>query len=641
MSVRFQVAVGTGLATLALALLAVALHSAFLIDHPVRAAEADDANYASPLEVLLSSDGARLYVLCQQSEEVRVLDAATYAVIKTIAVGKVPRGFSLSPDGARLFVTNSWDDTLSVIDTRTLAVTATWPVGAEPSSVVEDRAGKRLFVANRISNDVAVLDAQTGAEEKRLLAGRGSSYLTLSPDGSRIYATHVYPNPPRVRTELDNRTAPESEITVIDTTRAVVVDRMPLDRIAGVFHLAFSSDGRLGAVAEYHPKNLVPLAHLEHGGAFAYTLTIFGADVGKTSIEVPLDELERYASQPFGVAIAPDKSRIYVTIGGSECVIVIDIPRLMRFIQSRPRPQSGSFAYDLSASANYVVARIPVGHNPRGLALSRDGRRLFVANRLEDTISVIDTRGNRVAATIKLDGPKTISAQRHGEQTFYTARQSFQGQIGCASCHIDSTFDGLTWDLEPDGFGRDIVDNKMLEGVKGTEPYKWNGGNPNLPTECGPRTEKYFWRSENYDSLTLADLTIYIRNMPTRPNRWKLPGREMTPAQERGRALFTRDTDKFGKPIIEYNRCSYCHSGPKGTNQKLFDVGTRKPTDNSGLLKSPPLTEIALTSPYLHDGSARTLEEIWTVYNPEDKHGRTNDLTKDELNDLIEYLRTR
>ena len=641
MSVRFQVAVGTGLATLALALLAVALHSAFLIDHPVRAAEADDANYASPLEVLLSSDGARLYVLCQQSEEVRVLDAATYAVIKTIAVGKVPRGFSLSPDGARLFVTNSWDDTLSVIDTRTLAVTATWPVGAEPSSVVEDRAGKRLFVANRISNDVAVLDAQTGKEEKRLLAGRGSSYLTLSPDGSRIYATHVYPNPPRVRTELDNRTAPESEITVIDTARAVVVDRMPLDRIAGVFHLAFSSDGRLGAVAEYHPKNLVPLAHLEHGGAFAYTLTIFGADVGKTSIEVPLDELERYASQPFGVAIAPDKSRIYVTIGGSECVIVIDIPRLMRFIQSHPRPQSGSFAYDLSASANYVVARIPVGHNPRGLALSRDGRRLFVANRLEDTISVIDTRGNRVAATIKLDGPKTISAQRHGEQTFYTARQSFQGQIGCASCHIDSTFDGLTWDLEPDGFGRDIVDNKMLEGVKGTEPYKWNGGNPNIPTECGPRTEKYFWRSENYDSLTLADLTIYIRNMPTRPNRWKLPGREMTPAQERGRALFTRDTDKFGKPIIEYNRCSYCHSGPKGTNQKLFDVGTRKPTDNSGLLKSPPLTEIALTSPYLHDGSARTLEEIWTVYNPEDKHGRTNDLTKDELNDLIEYLRTR
>ena len=56
-----------------------------------------------------------------------------------------------------------------------------------------------------------------------------------------------------------------SEITVIDAARAVVVDRMPLDGIAGVFHAALSADGRLGVVAEYHPKNLITLAHLEHG----------------------------------------------------------------------------------------------------------------------------------------------------------------------------------------------------------------------------------------------------------------------------------------------------------------------------------------------------------------------------------------
>ena len=35
-----------------------------------------------------------------------------------------------------------------------------------------------------------------------------------------------------------------------------------------------------------------------------------------------------------------------------------------------------------------------------------------------------------------------------------------------------------------------------------------------------------------------------------------------------------------------------------------------------------------------------TLEEIWTRYNPDDKHGVTNDMTKDQLNDLIEYLKT-
>ncbi len=637
---HIQPSLAAGLCALATALLCVMFWRPGIADAAIAPADGAEAGYASPLEILFSLGGERIYVLCNESDEVRVLNAATYAPIKSVGVGHQPRGFSLSPDGTRLFVVNSWDDTLSVIDTRTLEVMATWPVGAEPSGVVEDATGKYVFVANRISSDVAVLDAQTGVEEKRLLAGRGASYLTLSPDGRRVYATHIYPNLPALRTGLENRTPPESEITVIDAQRAEVVDRIPLPSIAGVFHVALSADGRLGAVAEFHPKNMIPLAHLEHGGAFAYTLTLFGAAVGRP-VEIPLDEIDRYASQPFGVAIARNGSRLYVSLGGSESVLAIDVQQLLQFVHSRPRPGSGSFAQDLSASGNYVIARIPVGHNPRGLALSNDGSRLYVANRLDDTISVIDTKTLSVAKTITLEGPRTARALRRGEQTFYSARYSFQGQISCSSCHIDSTFDGMQWDLEPDGFGRDIVDNRPIEDLVGTEPYKWNGGNPNLPTECGPRTEKYFWRSENYSDRQLADLVLYIRSLPARPNRWRLPGGELTPAQERGQTIFQRSIDKFGEPIPEGNRCSYCHSGPKGTVQKSFDVGTKKPSDDSGMLDTPQLTNIALSAPYLHDGSARTLEEIWTIYNLEDRHGRTNDLTKDELNDMIEYLRTR
>jgi YVTN family beta-propeller protein len=622
---------GVVLAVIVFAILGIPVRAA---ENPSRTGEA--LTYASPVEMLFSADGTRLYVLCQGSDDVRVLNAATYKEVRTIPVGHVPRGFSLSRDGNHLFVANTWDDTVSVIDTRTDNVAATWPVRGEPSSVVEDRDGKRLFVAGRISNDVAVLDALTGAEEKRLAAGRGASYITPSPDGSRLFVTHVYPNPTRQPTINGNRTAPQSEITVIDTARAVVTERIPLVNIAHGFHVAFSRDGRLGVAAEMHPKNLVPLAHLEHGGAFADTLTLFGADVGRP-VEVPLDELERYAVRPFGVAIAPDKSRLYVSSEGSEIVTVIDVSRLLAFAHTHP----GSSAQDLAASAHYVIARVDVGRDPRGLVFTRDGGRLLVANRLDDTITVIDVHTNRVVKTVQLASPAQISVLRHGEQTFYTARYSFQGQIGCANCHIDSTFDGLTWDLEPDGFGRDIVDNRLIEDLRGTEPYKWNGGNPNLPTECGPRTEMYFWRSETYDDLTLTDLVVYIRGLPPRPNRWRQPYAELSPAQERGKALFGRSIDKFGNPIPEANRCSYCHSGPKGTGQKSFDVGTRKTTDNTGLLDTPQLTNIALTAPYLHDGSARTMEEIWTVFNPDDKHGRTNDLTKDELNDLIEYLRTR
>jgi len=588
------------------------------------------AVYASPVELLFSPDSDRLYVLCSGSDEVRVLNRSTFAVIKTIAVGHVPRGFSLSAAGDRLYVANTWDDTVSVINTRSMAVDATWPVAAEPTSVVADRAGRRLFVANRISNDIAVLDARTGVEEKRLIAGRGASYLTLSSRGDRLYATHVYPNLGA------HRTAPESEITVIDPVRATVTERMALHAVAGAFHAAISIDGRLGVVAELHPKNLVPLAHVEHGWAFADTITLFGADVGN-QVEVPLDELERYASRPFDVVISPDKAHIYVSSSGSEIVTVVDTKRLINYVHTH----AGPYMQDLSASANYVSARISVGHDPRGMVLSRDGHRLLVANRLDDSISIIDTLSNRVISTSHLAGPAKLSSLRHGEQTFYTSRYSFQGQFGCANCHIDSTFDGITWDLEPDGFGRDIVDNRLIEDLRGTEPYKWNGGNPDIPTECGPRTEKYFWRSQTYDDRTLADLALYMLNLPPRPNRLQLAHRQLTAAQERGKAIFERVTDRFHLAIPEQNRCSYCHSGAKGTSQRSFDVGTRKVTDNSGLLDTPQLTNIALTAPYLHDGSARTLEEIWTMFNPNDKHGRTNDLTKDQLNDLVEYLRMR
>ena len=95
-----------GLSATALTFFSVALWTGSPVHADEHRGSVEDVDYASPLEVLLSPDGARLYVLCQQSQEVRVLDAASYAVIKNIAVGRVPRGISLSPDGARLFVTN-------------------------------------------------------------------------------------------------------------------------------------------------------------------------------------------------------------------------------------------------------------------------------------------------------------------------------------------------------------------------------------------------------------------------------------------------------------------------------------------------------------------------------------------------------
>ena len=591
--------------------------------------DSGEAKYLSPREMVLSNDGRWLYVLCEADDEVRVVDTRTGGVVKKVAVGHVPRGIALSADGTRMYVANSWDDSVSEIDTGTFEVVRTLTTGFEPNGVQPDVQGKTLYVANRLSNDISVIDLGSGQEIKRLAAGRGASYLALSPDGKSVYATHVYPKIGA------HRTPPESEVTVIDTERQMVVGRKPLHNVAGLFHTAVSSDGRLVVAAELRPKNLVPLAHVEHGWAFGDSLAIFGDDVNGV-VQVPLDELERYVAMPFAVAITPDKRKLYVSSAGSDVITVIDIQKLLGFV----RETNGPIANDLSASANYVLTRIAAGRNPKGMVLSRDGSRLFVANRLDDSISVIDTANDVVVSTIGLGGKPDMTSLRRGERLFYSARFAFQGQFSCANCHIDSTFDGLQWDLEPDGFGVDIVDNRSIEDLGGTEPFKWNGGNPNMATECGPRTEKYFYRSQSYTSAELADVVTYVMALPYRPNRYRLPGGELTAAQERGKRIFERTTNKRGEPIPETNQCGYCHSGPKYTNTKLADVGSGKPTDRSPLVDVPQLPNVAYSAPYLHDGSAKSMEEIWTVFNPHDTHGVTNDLQKDELNDLIEYLRT-
>ena len=612
------------IAIVAVALLAVAASPA-----AKQSAALPKERYLSPLEMVSSPDGRLLFVVCQDSDEVRVVDGQSSRVTGSVAVGHMPRGIALSPDGRQLYVTNAWSDTVSVIDVAALQVVRTLATGSEPSGVVSDRDGTTLYVANRLSGDVSVIDLKSGQETKRLLAGRGASYLALSPDGKWIYCTHIYPNPGAFRSQ------PNSEITVIDTERQTVVERKPLHNVAGVFHVAVSADGRLGVAAQLRPKNLIPLAHVEHGWAFGDSLTLFGDDVGGT-VQIPIDELDRYYALPWGVAITPDKSKIFLTTAGSQSVTVINVSSLLKTVRTRHR----SFVNDLSASADYVQTRIPVGHNPRGVLLSPDGKRLYVANRLDDNLAVIDTATEKVIATIDLGGPKNVDALRRGERLFYTADFAFQGQFGCANCHLDATIDGLQWDLEPDGFGKDIVDNRSLENLAGTEPFKWNGGNADMPTECGPRTEKFFFRSQSFNQQQLTDLVTFVFSLPYRPNRARLANGDLTPTQERGKAIFERTTYKNGKPIPDSNQCGTCHSGPKYTNQKQVDVGTGKPTDRSPVIDVPQLPNVAYSAPYLHDGSARSLEEIWTVFNPKDTHGVSNDLTKDELNDLIEYLKT-
>jgi hypothetical protein len=57
------------------------------------------------------------------------------------------------------------------------------------------------------------------------------------------------------------------------------------------------------------------------------------------------------------------------------------------------------------------------------------------------------------------------------------------------------------------------------------------------------------------------------------------------------------------------------------------------------LIDTPSLIGLRRSDPYLRDGRAKTIEEIFTKYNREDKHGRTSHLNEQQIMALAEFLR--
>ena len=95
--------------------------------------------------------------------------------------------------------------------------------------------------------------------------------------------------------------------------------------------------------------------------------------------------------------------------------------------------------------------------------------------------------------------------------------------------------------------------------------------------------------------------------------------------------------------------CAVCHSGPYYTDSSLkqpfnlHDVGTGNddPSEKMGpKYDTPTLLGVYRTAPYLHHGKAKTLLDVLTVCNKEDKHGKTSHLKAEELDDLVAFLRS-
>lgn len=619
---------------------------------------AEDGRYLTPVNVAVIPDG-RLLVACEGSNSIAVVEADG-RVAAQIRVGHRACDIAVAPDGRYAYVSNRLGGTVSVIDLVSLVVTNEFSVGAEPHGLHLDSAGEVLYVCNTGQDTISVIQASSGRESQRIVAGRGPWSIARSNDGRHAAITSVRPDP------VPFREPPQSELTVLNLETKRVARRVTIPE-ANMLHGIVAIPGRREFLFTLvRTKNLVPMTRLQQGWVMTHGLGVLRDD-GRVD-QVLLDEPNRAFPDPTGVAVSPDGRIALVTSGGADEVAVIDVSALLSLLDSSSVDDRRELLPNhLGYASRFVVHRLRVGGNPRGVVFSPDGLRAFVANALDDSISVINTSSWTVAQTWSLGGPTDITVIRRGQRLFHSAAKTFGRQFSCASCHPDGHMDGLTFDIEADGLGLHPADNRTLRGIFDTAPFKWEGTNPSLHRQCGPRLAVFFTRLEPFTPEDLKALVWYESTieLPPNPNR---SADGLSPSQYRGRLVFQRAHDNAGREIPLAQRCSFCHDSPYFTNRavvpqrnvlwfdfpveldrfELFnddefgDLGALYYLESGAHLNHldvPHLTNIYQGGPYLHNGAARTLEEIWTRFNPTEDHGRAVDLTRRQFNDLIAYLK--
>jgi YVTN family beta-propeller protein len=604
------------------------------LSHPTRLPHvAAGPRYKTPLALSLRPKSSELWVACEASDSVVVVDTRSRKVIAEFATGGAPTDIAFTPDGARAFVTNRQDDTVTAFDAAARTPLGLVKTGDEPHGIRTDREGKLVYALNTSSDDITVFDSQSLQHVKTLAGGRGPWALALSPDGNTFLVSNMYSHLTGARQNL------RSEVTVIDAASGRVSDRYPVPGANLMMSVAWHPSGRYGIATLNRTKNLVPMTRLLQGWTITNGIAVVFPN-GRVD-QLLLDQPGLGFADAAGVTFTPDGRYALVTSSGTNRVAVIDTAKLIALLQATPKERRETVLPNhLGQSAAFVVKYLDVLDAPRAVLAAPDNTVAYVANSRDDSLSLIDLRTLAVAGRVDLGGPKEITKARFGERMFHSASVSFHRQLSCSSCHPDGHVDGITYDIEADGIGISPVDNRTLRGILDTAPFKWEGTNPTIGYQCGPRLSVFFTRLHPLDPEQLAAVEEYITTIPRPPNRYHTPGEPYTPAQRRGKLIFERTTAADGRAIPNEGQCIYCHYPPYFTVRRRFDVGTRQANDRTGLLDVPHLNNIYDSAPYLHNGMARTLEEIWTVCNPYDKHGFTNDLTKDQLNDLIEYIKT-
>ncbi len=565
------------------------------------AAQADPGPDRSPIDLALTADGAWAVTANATSDTASLVDLAAGRAVAEVPVGRRP--FAVALQGRRAVVTNTLSDSLTILelDPPRLSVLATFPVGDEPRGVVLSRDGSRAFVALGGEDAVAAVDLAERKVAARAPAGDEPWHVARTPDGSRLAVSNAL-----------SMTVSVHDAATLERLYAVAM------RGHNLRHLAVSPDGRWAYVPNVAERGLpTSKENIDRGWVVGNRLSRVPLAEEGPREAIALDPRGRAVGDADGVAASPDGSRIAVSAGGTHELLLISLP--LPFV-AYGGPGDHIDPALLKDRARF--RRVDLGGRPLGLAFTPDGARVVAANYLLNSLQVVDAAEGKVLRTISLGGPAEPSLARRGEAIFHDAARSFNQWYSCHTCHAEGHTNGATFDTMNDGRYGNAKKTLSLRGVARTGPWTWHGWQADFRKSLA-HSMKTTMQGPEPPAADVEALEAFLRGLDFAP-----PARAADDAARRGEAIF------------KAKGCDACHAPPDYTSAEAYLTGLEEPGDAHKGFNPPPLRGVGTRNPYLHDGRARTLEEVLRKHHRPSKLGGQPDLTPEELADLVSFLRS-
>ena len=524
-----------------------------------------------------------------------------------VAVGKGTAGKE------RIFVT-TFDKygTLEAIDPAKEgpeAVEWSVAVGSGATSPVYSKEGW-LYVLNQFANTVDKIDPVAGKQVASVSVLREPKGAVVSRDGKYLFVANFLP---AQRADVDYVAA---DVSVIDLNSFKKIKDIKLANGSNALRgIALSPDGKYVLVSHNMGRFAVPTSQLQQGWMNTSALSVVDAEKLEFVGGIVLDEPEHGAAGIWDICSVGDK--VFVTHSGTHDLSVIDYPAMVARLKEY-RGTAEQLSYDLRFLYGIRERVALTGNGPRKMAVSGDGAQLYIPTYFSDTLNVVDVADRRIAAAVPLVKDRQETDAQAGERIFNDATFCFQNWQSCNGCHPgDARTDGMNWDLMNDGIGNPKNCKSLLYSHV-TPPSMISG--IRVDAETAVRKGFTFIQFHNIPEDLARKVDVYLKALKAVPSPYLVDGQLSAKARE-------------GKKVFDKYRCGDCHSGEYFTDMQMHRIGEDVEFEKGW--DTPTLREVWRTAPYLFDGRAATMREVFEVY----RHGLDGKRpSAKEIDALVEYV---